>query len=89
MNILDIDGEISGQDGLENFKSQIIPCVYAVDEGGSGLRAAIENIRAFSTQAIKDGKNLLVLSDRGASASPAPIPALLATAAVHLSPIHI
>ena len=83
MNILDIDGEISGQDGLENFKSQIIPCVYAVDEGGSGLRAAIENIRAFATQAIKDGKNLLVLSDRGASASHAPIPALLATAAVH------
>ena len=83
MNILDIDGEISGQDGLENFKTQIIPCVYPVDEGGSGLRAAIENIRAFSTQAITEGKNLLVLSDRGASASHAPIPALLATAAVH------
>tara|TARA_B100001094_G_scaffold331433_1_gene399709 strand:+ start:22364 stop:27013 length:4650 start_codon:yes stop_codon:yes gene_type:complete len=83
MKILDIDGEISGQDGQEDFKSQVIPCVYPVDEGGSGLRAAIENIRAFASQAIKEGKNLLVLSDRGASASHAPIPALLATAAVH------
>ena len=83
MKILDIDGELSGQDGEEAFRSQVIPCVYPVDEGGSGLRAAIENIRAFATQAIKDGKNLLVLSDRGSSASHAPIPALLATAAVH------
>ncbi|MDP6144767.1 MAG: glutamate synthase large subunit [Acidimicrobiales bacterium] len=83
LRILDIDGEISGQVGEEHFRSQVIPCVYPVDEGGSGLRAAIQNIRALATRAIKDGRNLIVLSDRGTSASHAPIPALLATAAVH------
>jgi len=83
LRILDIDGEISGQVGEEHFKSQVIPCVYPVDEGGSGLRAAIQNIRALASKAIEDGRNLIVLSDRGSSASHAPIPALLATAAVH------
>ena len=83
LRLLDIDGELSGQDGLAHFKSQVIPCVYPVDEGGSGLRAAIENIRALATKAVNDGRNLIVLSDRGSSASHAPIPALLATAAVH------
>ena len=83
LKLLDIDGEISGQDGEDNFKSQVIPCVYPVDEGGSGLRAAIQNIRLLATKAIEDGRNLIVLSDRGSSASHAPIPALLATAAVH------
>jgi glutamate synthase (NADPH/NADH) large chain len=81
--LLDIDGEISGQPGLDQFHTQVVPCLYNVDDGGSGLRAAVENIREIVTRAIADGKNLIVLSDRGSSASHAPIPALLATAAVH------
>ena len=83
LRLLDIDGELSGQAGHSHFEAEVIQCLYPVDEGGSGLRAAIENTRALVSKAIESGKNLIVLSDRGASASHAPIPALLATAAVH------
>jgi len=83
LRLLDIDGELSGQSGHSNFQAEVINCLYPVDEGGSGLRAAIENIRALVSKSIDSGKNLIVLSDRGASASHAPIPALLGTAAVH------
>ena len=83
LRLLDIDGELSGQSGHSYFQAQVIQCLYPVDEGGSGLRAAIENIRALVSESIEAGKNLIVLSDRGASASHAPIPSLLATAAVH------
>ena len=83
LRLLDIDGELSGQSGHNQFQTEVIQCLYPVDEGGSGLRAAIENTRALVSKAIESGKNLIVLSDRGASASHAPIPALLATASVH------
>ena len=83
LRLLDIDGELSGQSGHSEFQAEVIQCLYPVDEGGSGLRAAIENTRALVSKAIESGKNLIVLSDRGSSASHAPIPALLATAAVH------
>jgi glutamate synthase (NADPH/NADH) large chain len=82
-SLIDVDGEMSGQRGVDSFHTQVVPCLYSVDEGGSGLRAAIENVRELVTRAIGEGKNLIVLSDRGSSASHAPIPALLATAAVH------
>jgi glutamate synthase (NADPH/NADH) large chain len=61
----------------------VIPCLYPVDEGGSGLRAAIDNIRNLTARVIDEGANIIVLSDRGATSELAPIPALLATSAVH------
>ena len=44
---------------------------------------AIDNVRAQVSDAIADGANLVILSDRYADAENAPIPALLVTAAVH------
>ena len=52
-------------------------------EGGDGLRMAIDNVRTQVSEAIADGANLIILSDRYADAENAPIPALLITAAVH------
>ena len=51
--------------------------------GGEALRAAIEDVRRRVSQAIADGANLIVLSDRNATAEWAPIPSLLLTAAIH------
>ncbi|MFN3217461.1 MAG: glutamate synthase large subunit [Acidimicrobiales bacterium] len=70
-------------DGSPHFETAVIPCLYPVDEGGSGLRAAIENIRNLVTRVIDEGATFIVLSDRGATSQLAPIPALLATSAVH------
>ena len=44
---------------------------------------AIDNVRTQVSEAIADGANLIILSDRYADAESAPIPALLVTSAVH------
>ena len=75
--------EVDGPDGHSHWSTEVVPCLYAVDDGGAGLRLAIQRIREQVGRAIDAGKNIIVLSDRGASADSAPIPSLLATAAVH------
>ncbi len=51
--------------------------------GGEALRRAIDEVRRRVSAAIAEGANLIVLSDRNATADWAPIPSLLLTAAVH------
>ncbi len=53
------------------------------DAGGEALRRAIEEVRRRVSDAIVDGANIIVLSDRNATADWAPIPSLLLTAAIH------
>ncbi len=60
-----------------------LPILFHVDEGETGLAAAIEELRKSAAQAVRDGYSILILSDRGVDKNHAPIPALLATAAVH------
>jgi len=53
-------------------------------EGGeAGLRQALDELCAKAVQAIQEGYKIIILSDRGADATFAPVPALLATAGVH------
>ena len=53
-------------------------------QGGSGaLKASLDRLCAEASQAIEDGYCIIILSDRGMDAKNAPIPSLLATAAVH------
>jgi len=51
--------------------------------GGEALRRAIDEVRRRVSDAIAEGANLIVLSDRNSTADWAPIPSLLLTAAVH------
>ena len=60
-----------------------ISCLYPVLGGGDALHKALEGIRRQVSDAIAGGANIVILSDRYATAELAPIPALLATAAVH------
>src|SRR5207249_9378211 len=52
-------------------------------EGADGLRKALEKLCQDAAQAVKDGFAIIILSDQGVDADRAPIPSLLATAAVH------
>ncbi len=54
----------------------------ASDAGGS-LRDGLQALIREAEQAVKDGASLIIISDRDMSRTKAPIPALLATAAVH------
>ncbi|MYG94268.1 MAG: glutamate synthase large subunit [Acidimicrobiia bacterium] len=78
-NLVNVDGP----EGKAHWSSEVVACLYKVDGGGAGLRLAIARICQQVSQAIDAGKNIIVLSDRGVDADNAPVPSLLATAAVH------
>jgi glutamate synthase (ferredoxin) len=65
------------------FTSVTLPMLWPVAAGAAGLERALESLQAQASQAIADGANILILSDRGQSREQAAIPSLLATAAVH------
>ena len=52
-------------------------------EGGRALAQAIDQIRRRVSDAIEDGANIIVLSDRNSTTELAPIPSLLLVSAVH------
>ncbi|HUJ73458.1 MAG TPA: glutamate synthase large subunit, partial [bacterium] len=57
--------------------------LFPVREGVEGMLAALEQLTRQAQAAVSKGKSLIILTDRGVSAQKAPIPSLLATAAVH------
>ena len=65
------------------FQSAVISGLYPIAHGGRGMREAIARVRREVSQAIADGKTLIVLSDRESNERFAPIPSLLLTSAVH------
>ncbi len=75
--------QVDSYDGMDDFKSVTLPCLFEVSAGGAGLRAALDQLRGGASAAIEDGANILILSDRNSTASLGPIPSLLAISAVH------
>src|ERR1700722_11554990 len=65
------------------FKGVTLPILFKAADGAKGLEQALEKMVSEADKAIKDGVNILILSDRGISPETAPIPALLATAGLH------
>ncbi|MBT8342787.1 MAG: glutamate synthase large subunit, partial [Desulfatitalea sp.] len=68
---------------LPGLRSATLQIRYAAGSGGPGLDDALARLCGQAESAITAGATLLILSDRGADAQHAPIPALLAVAAVH------
>ena len=66
-----------------DFKSRTIPALFRIDEGTAGLEKALDQMYEASRQAIADGVNVLIVSDRGIDHNNAPIPALLAVSGLH------
>ena len=67
----------------EAFRSLELNICYPAAWGAAGMEAALASLCARAEDAIKLGYNILIVSDRKVSAQLMPIPALLATAAVH------
>ncbi len=65
------------------FKTTTLSFCYPADAGAGGMEKAIETLCARAEQAVHDGNNILVISDREMDAEHIAIPALLATSAVH------
>ena len=69
----------------EDFKVATIPALFdALDsDPAAALQRGIDRMLTAAQDAIADGASLLILSDADVSARRAPIPSLLATAALH------
>ena len=65
------------------FRSITLPMLFNAVEGGAGLARAMDELCHKASQAVAEGYNILILSDRGVDATHAPVPSLLATAGVH------
>ncbi len=60
-----------------------LPALFRAADGEAGLKHALDDLSSRAALAVQSGYTLLILSDRGADATYAPIPSLLAMAAVH------
>ena len=65
------------------FRAVELDICYPASWGATGMEAALASLAAHAEDAIRQGYNILILSDRKVAATALPIPALLATAAVH------
>jgi glutamate synthase (ferredoxin) len=65
------------------FRATRIPMLFDVRQDGHGLERAMEDLNERAMAAVEAGYNILILSDRDADRSRAPIPSLLATSGVH------
>ncbi|MCX8073456.1 MAG: glutamate synthase large subunit [Candidatus Binatia bacterium] len=65
------------------IRSKVLSTLFRVADGGAGLQRALDELCAQASEAIAQGYSILILSDRGHDETWAPIPSLLATAAVH------
>ena len=65
------------------MKSVTLPILFDPTKGAEGLRDALDELCAKAEEAARTEQNVLILSDRGVDENHAPIPALLAVAAVH------
>ena len=66
-----------------DFLAMTLPALFRAEDGAKGLERALDDLSRSASRAMRSGYTLLILSDRGVDADYAPIPSLLALAAVH------
>ncbi|MDO9224205.1 MAG: glutamate synthase large subunit, partial [Caulobacter sp.] len=65
------------------FRTATLDTTWPASDGAGGLEAALDRLCREATDAVLADNNILILSDRETGADRIPIPAALATAAVH------
>ena len=67
----------------KGFNTIKLPMLFEAARGKAGLQEAIDRLCKAAEQAVTDGANYIILSDRDINATQAAIPSLLAISAVH------
>lgn len=65
------------------FQAKTIQCYFRADGKAGSLKRGVERICDYAEDAVNDGFKVLILQDRAIDSNHAPIPSLLATAAIH------
>ncbi|XP_049540624.1 uncharacterized protein LOC125954403 [Anopheles darlingi] len=77
------DAETLKRNQHRGWKTKVLDITFPANEGPPGYLSGLRRVCAEAESAARHGYQLLVLSDRAASAERAPISALLALGAVH------
>lgn len=67
----------------KGYKSVVIDILFPVSDEAGVLEKTLETLCEQAIKATKEGANIIILSDRNVGSKQAPIPALLATGAIH------
>src|SRR5450759_597926 len=67
----------------KGFSAANLQLHFDAGKGAEGLKDAVEQLCKDAEKAVDEGKNYIILSDRGIDQNNAPIPSLLAVSAVH------
>ncbi len=65
------------------FRTETLDITYGAQRGADGMEQALDTLCERAEAAVREGYNIIILSDRLVRADRIAIPALLATAAVH------
>jgi glutamate synthase (NADPH) large chain len=65
------------------FQAKTLQCYFRADGKPGSLKKGLDRLCRYATDAVEDGFEVLMLTDRAIDSDHAPIPSLLATAAVH------
>jgi glutamate synthase (NADPH/NADH) large chain len=69
--------------GDTHFKSLSLDATWPAEGGIEGMEPALTDLCGQAENAVREGINIIILSDRAAGSDRIPIPSLLACAAVH------
>ena len=72
----------------KGFRTITLPMLFEAEGGEKALEAALSSLCKDAIKAVDAGYNYIIISDRNVDSTHAPIPSLLATAAVHHHLIH-
>ena len=67
----------------KGFSAANLQLLFDASGGASALQNAVDKLCVDAEKAVDEGKNYIILSDRGITEKLAPIPSLLAVSAVH------
>ncbi len=67
----------------KGFSAATLQLHFDARSGSEGLKAAVDQLCSDAERAVDEGKNYIILSDRGIDENKAPVPSLLAVSAVH------
>ncbi|MEZ5841884.1 MAG: glutamate synthase large subunit [Hyphomicrobiales bacterium] len=72
-----------GEIADNQFRTKTLDVTYSADRGAEGMESALAALCGEAEEAVLEGYNIIILSDRLVGPDRIPIPALLATAGVH------
>lgn len=83
------DLQLIKETNFRNWRSQIIDCTFAAEDGKEGLVKALDRVCQEASRAAEAGFAILILSDRNVGPTRVPISSLLSLGSIHHYLIHV